>query len=239
MAPTGKPQLQSRFIRPGFLVHAKGVTVIWVSAWRGNGCQPRPATGGITHPINFGWGDRLLPPRDCLDPLRNERSRCSALWKFYDQMKLNLRSVRLAAYWSNCYYALDTDNIASIAPCSVALAATAAASAHFCEPGEFRSHDACRDHVPGKPKLSHQSYNVFDLHAHRRRRCSGLKPYEQHEYTAGIDYQIAPTLAFEARYDRRRLDHVIEDSALVNQASAKPSHRQPRPRCEQHVRQLL
>jgi len=22
---------------------------------------------------------------------------------------------------------------------------------------------------PGKPKLSHQSYNVFDLHAHRRR----------------------------------------------------------------------
>jgi len=23
-------------------------------------------------------------------------------------------------------------------------------------------------------------------------------------------------LAFEARYDRRRLDHVIEDSALVN-----------------------
>ena len=44
----------------------------------------------------------------------------------------------------------------------------------------------------------------------------GLKPYKQHESTVGFDYQIRPTLAFEARYDRRRLDHVIEDSALVN-----------------------
>ena len=44
----------------------------------------------------------------------------------------------------------------------------------------------------------------------------GLKPYKQHEFTVGVDYQIKPTLAFEVRYDRRRLDHVIEDSALVN-----------------------
>jgi hypothetical protein len=44
----------------------------------------------------------------------------------------------------------------------------------------------------------------------------GLKPYKQHEMTVGFDYQINPTLAFEVRYDRRRLDHVIEDSALVN-----------------------
>ena len=46
----------------------------------------------------------------------------------------------------------------------------------------------------------------------------GLKPYKQHESTVGVDYQITPTLAFEARYDRRRLDHVIEDSAIFNPA---------------------
>jgi len=45
-----------------------------------------------------------------------------------------------------------------------------------------------------------------------------LKPYKQHEYTAGVDYQLTPSLAFEARYDRRRLDHVIEDSAIFNPA---------------------
>jgi hypothetical protein len=46
----------------------------------------------------------------------------------------------------------------------------------------------------------------------------GLKPYKQHEYTAGVDYQLTRTLAFEARYDRRRLDHVIEDSSIFNPA---------------------
>src|SRR5260370_14338632 len=44
----------------------------------------------------------------------------------------------------------------------------------------------------------------------------GLKPYRQHEYVGGVDYQIAKDWAFEARYDRRRLDHVIEDSSLAD-----------------------
>jgi hypothetical protein len=44
----------------------------------------------------------------------------------------------------------------------------------------------------------------------------GVKPYRQHEYVAGFDYQISRTLAFEARYDRRRLDHVIEDASLAD-----------------------
>ena len=44
----------------------------------------------------------------------------------------------------------------------------------------------------------------------------GVKPYRQHEYVAGVDYQIARNWAFEARYDRRRLDHVIEDASLAD-----------------------
>lgn len=44
----------------------------------------------------------------------------------------------------------------------------------------------------------------------------GLKPYRQHEYVAGVDYQIARNWAFEARYDRRRLDHAIEDASLAD-----------------------
>jgi hypothetical protein len=43
-----------------------------------------------------------------------------------------------------------------------------------------------------------------------------VKPYRQHEYVVGWDYQISRTLAFEARYDRRRLDHVIEDASLAD-----------------------
>ena len=42
----------------------------------------------------------------------------------------------------------------------------------------------------------------------------GVKPYRQHEYVAGFDYEIKPGYSFEARYNRRRLDHVIEDASL-------------------------
>ena len=34
----------------------------------------------------------------------------------------------------------------------------------------------------------------------------------------GVDYQIGTNLAFEARWDRRRLDHVIEDSSIYQPA---------------------
>ena len=44
----------------------------------------------------------------------------------------------------------------------------------------------------------------------------GLKPYRQHEIVAGWDYQINKDWAFEARYDRRRLDHIIEDASLAD-----------------------
>jgi hypothetical protein len=43
-----------------------------------------------------------------------------------------------------------------------------------------------------------------------------LSPYKQHESVFGVDYQLRKNLAFEARWDRRRLDHVIEDSAIFN-----------------------
>jgi hypothetical protein len=47
----------------------------------------------------------------------------------------------------------------------------------------------------------------------------GVNPYRQHEYVAGWDYQINKDWAFEARYDRRRLDHVIEDASLSDEAA--------------------
>ena len=46
--------------------------------------------------------------------------------------------------------------------------------------------------------------------------AKGVKPYRQHEFVIGYDYQIAHDWAFEARYDRRRLDHVIEDASLAD-----------------------
>jgi hypothetical protein len=47
----------------------------------------------------------------------------------------------------------------------------------------------------------------------------GVKPYRQHESTVGWDYQVSNNVAFEARWDRRRLDHVIEDASLADPAN--------------------
>ncbi len=44
----------------------------------------------------------------------------------------------------------------------------------------------------------------------------GVKPYRQHESTFGVDYQLSRTLALEARWDRRRLDHILEDASLTD-----------------------
>lgn len=44
----------------------------------------------------------------------------------------------------------------------------------------------------------------------------GVKPYRQHEYVAGVDYQLSRNWALEGRYDRRRLDHAIEDASLAD-----------------------
>lgn len=46
----------------------------------------------------------------------------------------------------------------------------------------------------------------------------GIKPYRQHTGAYGVDYQVAKGLAFEARWDRVRLDDAIEDSSIFNPA---------------------
>ncbi len=41
-----------------------------------------------------------------------------------------------------------------------------------------------------------------------------VKPYRQHEMVGGFEYEIKPGYSASVRYDRRRLDHVIEDASL-------------------------
>ena len=72
---------------------AKGVTINaglriekeWLPAEN----QP---TGGISHPINFGWGDKIAPRIGVAwDPLGNGKMKIfGGYGQFYDQMKLNL-----------------------------------------------------------------------------------------------------------------------------------------------------
>src|SRR6267378_554936 len=138
--------------------------------------------------------------------------------QFYDQMKLNLAISSFGGqFWSNCYYALDTSNVASIAPARTS-------DGRYC--GGIGTTSASPANFGATPpaNITFLENNNFRTNPTTCSTCTiteegvapGLKPYKQHEATVGVDYQLTPTLAFEARYDRRRLDHVIEDSALVN-----------------------
>jgi hypothetical protein len=181
--------------------------------------EDQPA-GGISHPIDFSWGDKIAPRIGIAwDPFRNGKMKIfGGYGQFYDQMKLNLAISSFGGqFWSNCYYALDTANIASIAP-------VRDSNGRYC--GGIGTTSASPANFGGTTPagLTFLENNNFRTNPTTCSTCTiteegvapGLKPYKQHESTVGVDYQIRPTLALEVRYDRRRLDHVIEDSALVN-----------------------
>jgi hypothetical protein len=177
-------------------------------------------TGGISTPINFGWGGKIAPRIGAAwDPFRNGKMKIfGGYGQFYDQMKLNLAISSFGGqFWQQCYYALDNPNIASIVP-------VFGANGRYCVGPNSASQANFGGTTPGGLTfLENQNFRTFPT------TCStctnteegvapGLKPYKQHEFTLGVDYQLTPTLAFEARYDRRRLDHVIEDSSIFNPA---------------------
>jgi hypothetical protein len=43
-----------------------------------------------------------------------------------------------------------------------------------------------------------------------------MMPMLQHEYAAGVDWAISPSLSLETRYSRKRLDNTIEDMAITD-----------------------
>jgi len=181
------------------------------------------ATGSSNRPINFSWTDKIAPRIGAAwDVFKDGRMKVFGSYgKFYDIMKLNLAISSFGGqYWQNCVYGLNTSDLSTITPLFNG-------SGRFCGgPGTDSTTQANGiTSVPaGSPGLTFIENSNFRAFPTTCSTCSatqegvtpGLKPYEQHESVFGIDYQIAKNLAFEARWDRRRLDHVIEDSALYN-----------------------
>jgi outer membrane receptor protein involved in Fe transport len=180
-------------------------------------------TGAPNRPINFGWGDKVAPRIGVAwDVFKDGRMKVFGSYgKFYDIMKLNLAISSFGGqYWQNCVYALNTSDLSTITP-------VFNNSGRFCGgPGTDSTTEANFKGGSTPPGLTFIENTNFRAFPTTCSTCSptqegvtpGLKPYEQHESVFGVDYQLRRNLAFEARWDRRRLDHVIEDSALFNPA---------------------
>ena len=185
--------------------------------------EDQPA-GGISKPISFGWSDKIAPRIGAAwDVFKDGRMKVFGSYGvFNDIMKLNLAISSFGGqYWQNCAYAMDTDQLPTFTPAFNSavrdcVGPDSSSQANF-NPGGVGATPA------GYTFLENQNFRTFPTSC---ATCSlteegvapGLKPYRQHDTTFGTDYQIRKDLALEVRWDRTRLDHVIEDSAIFNPA---------------------
>jgi Carboxypeptidase regulatory-like domain/TonB dependent receptor len=177
--------------------------------------------GVPSQPINFGWGDKIAPRLGAAwDVFKDGRMKVFGSYGvFNDIMKLNVAISSFGGqYWQNCAYAINTPTLSDINPVFNAagrdcVGAAASSEANFGPGGGT-----------GLTFLENQNLRAWPTTC---ATCSfsqegvepNLKPYRQHESTFGVDYQLGKRLSLEARWDRRRLDHAIEDSSIFNAAT--------------------
>jgi hypothetical protein len=182
--------------------------------------EDQPTTQKITQPINFGWGDKVAPRIGAAWDVRgNGKMKVfGGYGEYYDQMKLNVAiSSYGGQYWQECWYALMEPNYADIVP-------VLNSSNRYCvgqnssSPANFGGTTPAG--ITFLENINNRAWptTCATCSSTEEGTAPGLKPYAQHDSDIGVDYQISPNLAFEGRWDRRRLDHVIEDSAIYNPA---------------------
>jgi hypothetical protein len=180
-------------------------------------------TGVPAHPIDFSWADKIAPRIGAAwDIFQNGKLKVFGSYgEFYDIMKLNLATSSFGGqYWQNCYYGLNTSDLSSIAPVfnsanRYCVGPSAGSTANF----------AGNTQPAGLFFLANQNFRTFPTtcstcNQFQEGVAPGLKPYAQHDSVFGFDYAINPSLALEVRWDRRRLDHVIEDSSIFDVTNA-------------------
>jgi carboxypeptidase family protein len=179
-------------------------------------------TGTKGNPIDFAWTDKIAPRLGAAwDVLKNGKLKVFGSYGVvYDIMKLNLAISSFGGqYWQNCNYALNTSDLSVITPAFTGTAGRDCVGPNSASQANWAGGST----PPGLVFLENQNFRTFPTTcstctASEEGVAPGLKPYRQHESVFGADYQIGKNLAFEARWDRRRLDHAIEDSAIFNPA---------------------
>jgi hypothetical protein len=177
------------------------------------------ASGVPTNPIEFSWKDKLAPRLGfAWDVFKNNRFKLFGSYGvFNDQMKMNLAISSFGgAYWNNCAYALDNPDLSVVNPAFDSnhrtCAGTSASTPANFGGGSVPAQTTFIENVNFRASI----VTCATCNAYEEAVAPNLKPYRQHESVAGFDYQINSAIAFEARYDRRRVDHIIEDAAIYN-----------------------
>jgi hypothetical protein len=177
---------------------------------------PAPA-GETVKAIDFKWSDKIEPRLGAAwDPTGQGKIKIFGSYGVVnDVMKLLLAQTSWGAQaYQLCYYALGPDAKGSYSNSDIDLvfkdgracpSGPATTGANFASGVTPKS---LTDATSGVSLIENINERPWEPVA------PNVKPYRQHEMVFGADYQIAPGWAAEVRYDRRRLDHVIEDASL-------------------------
>ena len=181
-----------------------------------------PAPAGVkVSAINFPWSDKIEPRLGgAWDPTGKGKMKIFGSYDVVnDVMKLLLAQTSWGAQaYEDCYYPLGPDGT---------LSATGGYANSDLDV-VFKNGRACPTGTPttgvnfasgATPASLTDAGTSISLIENDNFRpwepvAPNVKPYRQHEYVVGWDYQLTQRWAFEARYDRRRLDHAIEDASL-------------------------
>jgi hypothetical protein len=182
-----------------------------------------PVPPGIGTPnittISWSWTDKLEPRLGAAWGSANGKFKIFGSYGVVnDVMKLLLAQTSFGAQgWDTCNYPLGPDANGTFLAQDLSFIGNAAGRA--CPTGPSNT-GATFAGGATPPSLidSHTKVGLIENTNFRPEEpvAPGVKPYRQHEYVAGFDYQLKRDWALEVRYDRRRLDHVIEDASLAD-----------------------
>jgi len=164
--------------------------------------------------ISFDWTQKVAPRLGAsFDVLGNRKVKAyfSYGW-FYDIMKYELpRGSFGGDWWHDCVYALDTLNFSAILP-------QRNSAGHYCPasggtvgvlPAGLRFIENYDYRMPSNDPTQLGALGPLGL------VDPNLQPTKQHEYVAGLDWEISNNVVFDARYSRKRLDRTIEDAGVI------------------------
>ncbi len=182
---------------------------------------PAPPGIGIANisSIDFSWGDKIEPRLGAAWGSANGKLKVFGSYGVVnDVMKLLLAQTSWGAQgFETCAYPLGPDSNGTFVDTDMTIVDNAGGRA--CPTGVANvgasfangvTPDVLKDAKTGVSLIENLNFRPEEPIA------PNVKPYRQHEYVGGVDYQITRDWAFEARYDRRRLDHVIEDASLAD-----------------------
>ena len=183
--------------------------------------ENQPISQKITTPISFGWGSKVAPRFGAAwDVFQNGKMKVfGGYGKYFDQMKLNLA---IGSYggeiWEQCWEALETPSLTGIDPAfnsvgSYCIGSGTSATVNWANGTQPSGLTFIESQNNRANPTTCSTCSITE-----EGTAPGLKPYQQHNSSLGVDYLIRPNVAFEARWDRRRLDAAIEDAAIYNPA---------------------